>query len=111
MMKALAAKPYSALTFLNMFKQIHVSNTRIHTKDVDPTICQDDLYLIFVKKNNTFELAEQFDEVCKGDLETKSRYRNILTKLIDYSFYIMPSAIPISRIWKSIKIGSDGELK
>ena len=28
-------------------------------------------------------------------------------KLIDYSFVIQPSAIPISRIWKSIKAGDD----
>jgi len=56
------------------------------------------------------KLAEGFDESCSGDLEEKKRYRNILVKLIDYSFVITPSMIPISRIWKSIKAGSKDDL-
>jgi hypothetical protein len=111
MMKGLVLRTYATLTFLNMFKFIHLTGTKLHTKDVDPSTCFDDLYLSFFKKNETFQMAEEFNEVCQGDLEQKKKYENILRKLIDYSFIIMPSAIPISRIWKSIKLGSMEEFK
>jgi len=66
---------------------------------------------MIIKNNLVYDLAVEFDKDCNGDLEEKKKYRNILTKLIDYSFVLMPSAIPISRIWKSIKIGSDDDFK
>lgn len=111
MMKALVIKPYSTLTFLNMFKYIHLTHTKIRSSDVDPTTCVDDLFILLFKKNDLHGLAENFDKACNSDLQEKKRYRNILTKLIDFSFIIMPSAIPISRIWKSIKIGSEEEFR
>mmetsp|Transcript_28158 Transcript_28158/g.24888 ORF Transcript_28158/g.24888 Transcript_28158/m.24888 type:complete len:98 (+) Transcript_28158:223-516(+) len=37
MMKGLVQKPYATLTFLKMFKYIHLSGTKIHVKDCDPT--------------------------------------------------------------------------
>lgn len=106
MMKGLVLKPYSTLTFLLMFKYIHKTGTKIRTSDVDPSSCSDDLFVIMYKKNNLHEMAEGFDEACNSELSEKARYKNILTKLIDFSFILMPCALPISRIWKSIKVSS-----
>jgi hypothetical protein len=111
MMKGLVLKPYTTLSFLNLFKCIHVSGTKIHTKDIEPSTCEDDLFIMIYKQNILHDLAEEFDAACSGDLNEKKKYRNILTKLIEYSFHLMPSAIPISRIWKSIKIGAEDEFK
>jgi len=111
MMKGLVLKPFATLSFLNLFKFIHLSGTKVHAKDIDPQTCSDDLYLMIIKDNIVYDLAIEFDKICNSDLDEKKKYKNILTKLIDFSFYVMPSAIPISRIWKSIKIGSEGELK
>jgi len=66
---------------------------------------------MIIKNNIVYDLAIEFDKTCNADVEEKRKYRNILTKLIDYSFVLMPSAIPISRIWKCIKIGADDEFK
>ncbi|CAI2379351.1 unnamed protein product [Moneuplotes crassus] len=111
LMEGLVLKPYSTLTFIHLFRYIHISGTKIQAKDVDPHACADDIYLMFVKNNNAFELAKSFDEACEGDIEEKKKYKHILTKLIDYSFVVMPSAIPISRIWRSIKIGSEDDFE
>jgi hypothetical protein len=51
-------------------------------------------------------MAEKFDEACASDLSEKAKYRSILTKIIDFSFVLAPTAIPISRIWKSIKVSA-----
>lgn len=110
-MKGLVIRPFAVLTFLYLFKYIHLSGTKIHSKDIDPHSFNDDLFIMIFKQNMTYDLAEEFDSACSGDLEEKKKYRNILTKLIDYSFVLYPSAIPISRIWKSIKIGANDEFK
>ena len=49
-------------------------------------------------------MAETFDEAWNSDKAEKAQYKNILTKIIDFSFILSPTAIPISRIWKSIKV-------
>jgi len=71
------------------------------------TIC----LLLSINKNELFEMAEKFSEACEHILEQKRKYQNILMKLIDFSFVVVPNAIPISRLWKSIKIGSDSDLQ
>lgn len=111
MMKALCRKPYATLTFIYMFKHVHLTNTKVHTKDIDISGCSDDLFILIFKQNDAFAFAEKFDAVCNSDLEEKRRYRNVLMKMIDYSFLVMPSSIPISRIWKSIKIGAEEDFQ
>jgi len=49
MMKGLAVKPYATLTFINMFKYIHITKTRIRTHDIDPPANTDDLFVIIYK--------------------------------------------------------------
>ena len=104
MMKGLIIKPYATLTFLFMFKYIHLSNTKIKVSDIDWYSCSDDLFIIVYKKNELYQMAEKFDEAWSSDLSEKAKYRSILTKIIDFSFILSPTAIPISRIWKSIKV-------
>lgn len=111
MMRPLCSRPYGALTFLYMFKYIHASKTKIRCKDVDPSIFMDDMFVIMYKRNEVYEMAEKFDEACGGNLKQKRKYEDILRKLIDFSFQVMPNAIPISRIWKSIKIGSEEDFR
>ena len=49
MMKGLVIKPYATLTFLFMFKYIHLSSTKIKIGDVDPSLWSDDLFIIIYK--------------------------------------------------------------
>lgn len=111
MLKSLSKTPYATLTFIYMFQYIHLTSTKIHTKEINPRIWNDDLFVLIFKQNSIYEYAEKFHEYCNGDLNEKKRYRNIISKIIDHSYMIMPSAIPISRIWKSIKIGAEEDFE
>jgi hypothetical protein len=62
LMKGLVIRPYAVLTFLNLFKYIHLSGTKIHSKDVEPHTFNDDLFIMIFKQNVTYDLAEEFDQ-------------------------------------------------
>lgn len=84
LMKGLCNKPYSTLTFLLMFKYIHMSNTRIRAYDIDPSAWRDDIFKIVYRDNSAYQMAEDFNIICKSDIKQKAKYKAILTKLIDY---------------------------
>lgn len=61
LMKGLVLKPYTTLTFLNLFKYVHISGAKIHTKDIEPSTCEDDLFIMIFKQNTVYDLAVEFD--------------------------------------------------
>lgn len=129
-MKAMTKKPYATLTFMLMFRYVHLTGTRVKSRDISLDGCERDFYSIVQDIDALHDMAVEFHERCEsskkaGDNQdsricgirntsanlVKAKYHKVIHKLIEMSFMVMIEPIPISDIWCSIKYGDNSDFR